>query len=173
MTQFTRRSTLAMGAGALGVAALPGRALAAYPERPITVAMMAPAGGATDRGTRPVVELMKQALGARAIALQDMSGAGGIQALDYVRGQPNDGYTWLGANDIIESFPSLGRLDYDWRAFDWWMSGGTACGVCVPASSNIETFDQWVEEIGSNPRQILSQLDTFRFALVECRGLFA
>lgn len=119
MSIITRRSTLAMGAGVLGATALPRFALAAYPERPITVAMMAPAGGATDRGTRPVVELMKQALGARAIALQDMSGAGGIQALDYVRGQPNDGYAWLGANDIIESFPSLGRIDYDWRDFDW------------------------------------------------------
>lgn len=31
------------------------------------------------------------------------------------------------------------------------MSGGTAAGICVPASSSIETFDQWVEEIGANP----------------------
>ncbi|MEM7775316.1 MAG: tripartite tricarboxylate transporter substrate-binding protein [Pseudomonadota bacterium] len=151
MTKLSRRDVLASGAAVAGTLVLPGSAYAAYPERPITVAMMAPPGGATDRGTRPVVELMKKAMGARAVTLQNMSGAGGIQALDYARGQPADGYTWLGMNDIVESFPSLGKIDYDWRAFDFWMSGGTACGLCVPASSKIETFKQWIEEVGSNP----------------------
>lgn len=153
MAKFTRRTTLAGAAGLAGSGLLPrlARAQEDYPTRPITVAMMAPAGGATDRGIRPLVELMKQDLGARAIALQDMSGAGGIQALDYVRSQPADGYTWLGGNDVIESFPSLGRIDYDWRDFHWWMSGGTACGICVPADSPIETFGQWIDEIRANP----------------------
>lgn len=148
---ITRRSLLASGAALAGTAAWPRFAEAAYPERPITVAMTAPPGGATDRGTRPVIELMKRAMGARAITLQNMSGAGGIQALDYVRGRPADGYTWLGANDVIEAFPSLGKIDYDWRDFDYWMSGGTACGICVRADSKIETFKQWIEEVGSNP----------------------
>ncbi|MGI9523680.1 MAG: Bug family tripartite tricarboxylate transporter substrate binding protein [Hyphomicrobiaceae bacterium] len=151
MTWITRRELLASSAALAGSAALPNIAHAAYPERPITVAMMAPPGGATDRGTRPVIELMKKAMNARAVALQNMSGAGGIQAMDYVRSRPTDGYSWLGANDVIESFPSLGKIDYDWREFDFWMSGGTACGVCVPASSKIETFKQWIEEVGSNP----------------------
>ncbi len=151
MTLLTRRELLASSAALAGSAALPNIAHAAYPERPITVAMMAPPGGATDRGTRPVIELMKRAMKARAVALQNMSGAGGIQAMDYVRSRPADGYSWLGANDVIESFPSLGKIDYDWRSFDFWMSGGTACGVCVPASSKIETFKQWIEEVGSNP----------------------
>ncbi len=134
--KLTRRHTLASGAGLLGGSMLPRLARGAdYPERPITVAMVAPAGGATDRGTRPVLELMKGALGAPAMAVQDMSGAGGIQALDYVMGQPTDGYTWGGMNDVIEAFPSLGRIDYDWRAFDFWMSGGTACGIAVPATA--------------------------------------
>ena len=87
--KLTRRETLATGAGLLGASLLPRLALAAdYPERPITVAMLAPAGGATDRGTRPVLELMKQSLGARAMAVQDMSGAGGVQGLDYIMQQP-------------------------------------------------------------------------------------
>jgi tripartite-type tricarboxylate transporter receptor subunit TctC len=115
--------------------------------------MLAPAGGATDRGTRPVLELMKGPLGARAMAVQDMSGAGGIQGLDYIMAQPTDGYTWGGMNDVIESFPSLGRMDYDWRAFDFWMSGGTACGIAVPADSPIETFEQFVNEVMDKPGQ--------------------
>jgi tripartite-type tricarboxylate transporter receptor subunit TctC len=151
--KLTRRQTLATGAGLLGSAMLPRLALAAYPERPITVAMLAPAGGATDRGTRPILELMKQSLGARAVAVQDMSGAGGIQGLDYIMAQPADGYTWGGMNDVIEAYPSLGRMDYDWRAFDFWMSGGTACGICVPADSPIENFEQFVNEIMDKPGQ--------------------
>jgi tripartite-type tricarboxylate transporter receptor subunit TctC len=151
--KLTRRQTLATGAGLVGSAMLPRLALADYPERPITVAMLAPAGGATDRGTRPVLEFMKEALGARAMAVQDMSGAGGIQGLDYVMAQPEDGYTWGGMNDVIESFPSMGRMDYDWRAFDFWMSGGTACGLAVPADSPIETFEQFVNEVMDKPGQ--------------------
>jgi tripartite-type tricarboxylate transporter receptor subunit TctC len=151
--KLTRRQTLATGAGLMGSAMLPKIALAAYPERPITVAMVAPAGGATDRGTRPVVEFMKEALEARAVSVQDMSGAGGIQGLDYVHAQPADGYTWGGMNDVIEAFPSLGRMDYDWRAFDFWMSGGTACGIAVPADSPIETFEQFVNEVMDKPGQ--------------------
>jgi tripartite-type tricarboxylate transporter receptor subunit TctC len=152
--KLTRRQTLATGAGLLGSALLPRLGFAAgYPERPITVAMTAPAGGATDRGTRPVLELMKGPLGAPAMAVQDMSGAGGIQALDYVMGQPTDGYTWCGMNDVIEAFPSLGRIDYDWRAFDFWMSGGTACGIAVPTDSKIETFEQFMNEVGDKPGQ--------------------
>lgn len=150
--KLNRRQTLAGGAGLLGSAMLPKLGFAAnYPERPITVAMLAPAGGATDRGTRPVLELMKRPLGARAMAVQDMSGAGGIQGLDYIMQQPADGYTWGGMNDVIESFPILGKVDYDWRAFDFWMSGGTACGVCVPASSKIETFEQFMNELNDKP----------------------
>jgi tripartite-type tricarboxylate transporter receptor subunit TctC len=152
--KLTRRQTMATGAGLLGSAMLPKLGFAqAYPERPITVAMLAPAGGATDRGTRPVLELMKGPLGARAMATQDMSGAGGIQGLDYVMAQPTDGYTWAGMNDVIEAFPSLGRIDYDWRAFDFWMSGGTAAGICVPTSSKIETFEQFMNEVGDKPGQ--------------------
>lgn len=149
-----RRDALFTGAGLLGASMLPHIARAQdYPDRPITVAMMAPAGGATDIGTRPITSMLKESLNAPAIALQDMSGAGGIQGLDYVMAQPTDGYTWAGMNDVIESFPSLGRIDYDWRAFDFWMSAGTACGICVPASSKIETFDQFMNEMTDKPGQ--------------------
>jgi len=150
--RLTRRHALATGAAALGTPLWPRLVLAEhYPERPITVAMLAPAGGATDRGTRPILELMKQSLNARAISAQDMSGAGGVQGLDYVINQPADGYTWAGMNDVIESFPILGRTDYDWRAFDFWMSGGTASGICVPADSPIENFEQFMNEIMDKP----------------------
>ena len=149
--KLTRRHWLLQSAGLLGAAALPqlGRT-AGYPERPITVAMLAPAGGATDRGIRPIAARIKGPLGAPAIALQDMSGAGGVQAVEYVMSQPADGYTWAGMNDTIESFAMMDRYAYTWKDFDFWMSGGTACGITVPADSKVETFEQWVDWVGSS-----------------------
>lgn len=152
--RLTRRHALTGGAGLLGAAMLPRLSFGQnWPTRPIAVAMAAPAGGATDRGTRAFTDDMREHLGAPAIAFQDMSGAGGVQAMDYVLRQPADGHTWLGANDVIEAYPSLGRIDYDWRDFDFWMSGGTSCAIVVPADSPIETFEQWVNEIMDNPGQ--------------------
>ena len=152
---FTRRQTLGTGAGLLGSTLLPRLARAQeWPTRPITVAMAAPAGGATDLGTRAVTELMREPLGVRAIAFQDMSGAGGVQAMDYIMAQPADGNFWLGANDVMEAFPSLGRIDYDWRDFDFWMSGGTSCAIVVPGNSPYETFDQWVNAVMEKPGEV-------------------
>lgn len=132
-----------------------GNAFAAgYPERPITVAMTAPAGGATDRGVRPLAKLLQQSLGAPAIALQNMSGAGGVQAVEYVMGQPANGYAWVGMNDTIESFALMGRYEYTWKDFDFWMSGGTACGIVVRADSKIETFEQWMDWVSSKKGEL-------------------
>jgi tripartite-type tricarboxylate transporter receptor subunit TctC len=153
--KLTRRHTLGATAGLLGTSLLPRLAGAqTWPTRPITVAMAAPAGGATDLGTRAFVDPMRDLLGARSIAFQDMSGAGGVQALDYVRRQPTDGHFWLGSNDVIEAYPSLGRIDFDWRAFDFWMSGGTSCAIVVPANSPYETFDDWVNAVMERPGEI-------------------
>jgi|SaaInl4_150m_RNA_FD_contig_31_775520_length_1572_multi_7_in_0_out_0_2 tripartite-type tricarboxylate transporter receptor subunit TctC len=154
--ELTRRQALMVGAGALGAGLLPaGRAQAAgWPDRPITMAMSAPAGGATDRGIRPIAAKIKPLLGAPAISLQDMSGAGGVQAADYVMSQPADGYTWCGMNDTIEAFPSLDRYDFSYRDFDFWMGAGTACGFTVLAESKIKTFDEFIDWVGSNPGKL-------------------
>ena len=153
--KITRRDLLLRSSGLLGVAILPQFARAdGYPERPITVAMTAPAGGATDRGIRPIAARIKDPLGAPAIALQDMSGAGGVQAIEYVMSQPADGYTWVGMNDTIEVFAMMDRYPYTWKDFDFWMSGGTACGITVPADSKVETFAQWMDWVSSNKGEL-------------------
>ena len=52
----------------------------------------APAGGATDLGVRAFAEPMREQLGARAMAFQDMSGAGGVQVstVDAFQGAEKD-----------------------------------------------------------------------------------
>ncbi len=154
--KLTRRQALVGSACVAGAGLLPiSKGLAAgWPERPITVAMSAPAGGATDRGIRPIAAKLKPLLRAPAISLQDMSGAGGVQAVEYVMGQPADGYSWVGMNDTIEAFPSLGRYDYSYRDFDFWMAAGTACGFTVRAESKVKTFEEFIDWVGSNPGKL-------------------
>ena len=156
MSKLTRRAMLGRTSGLIGGALLPLQLTraAGFPERPITVAMLSPAGGATDRGIRPMAAKLKPALGAPAIALQDMSGAGGVQGIEYVMGQPADGYTWVGMNDTIESFAMMGRYDYTWKDFDFWMSGGTACGVTVTTDKKVKTFQEFIDWVKSNPGKL-------------------
>jgi tripartite-type tricarboxylate transporter receptor subunit TctC len=78
--RLTRRHTLTTGAGLLGTALLPRLSFGQdWPTRPIAVAMAAPAGGATDRGTRAFTDDMREHLGAPAIAFQlDFGHSGGV-----------------------------------------------------------------------------------------------
>lgn len=149
-----RRGAAIAAVSALAFGMASGVALAEenFPTRPITVVMQAPAGGATDLGTRAMLELMREHLGDDVtITVQDMSGAGGLQALNYVFTQPADGYTWLGANDTLEAYPMMGRTDYTTDDLDFWMSGGTSAVLVVPASAGISTYEEWVAWVEENP----------------------
>nr|WP_306268671.1 tripartite tricarboxylate transporter substrate binding protein [Pararhizobium sp. IMCC3301] len=143
---------LALSAGIAAPTIL--QAQAKWPSRPITVAMTAPAGGGTDRGVRPLCALLEKALGAPRISLQDMSGAGGVQATDWVHNQPADGNAWLGTGDQIDSFGLMGRYTYTYKDFDFWMAAGTPAGFMVRADSPYQTMADLVQAIMENPGQI-------------------
>ncbi len=152
----TRRGLIAGGLILTLGATMPTLATAQsdWPRRPITVAMTAPAGGATDRGVRPLVKLMEEKIGAPRITLQDMSSAGGVQGTDWVAGQSADGYAWLGSGDQIDSYALMGRYDYTWRDFDFWMAGGTPAGILVRADSPYQTMDELITAIRANPGEV-------------------
>ena len=63
-----------------------------YPNRPITLVISFPAGGATDALARPVVEAMSQALG-QQIVIEYVGGAGGALGAARVARAAPDGYT--------------------------------------------------------------------------------
>lgn len=152
----TRRGLIAGGLILSLGATLPTLAAAEsdWPRRPITVAMTAPAGGGTDRGVRPLVKLLEDKLGAPRITLQDMSAAGGVQATDWVAGQPANGNAWLGTGDQIDSYALMGRYDYTWRDFDFWMAAGTPAGVLVQADSPYQTMDELITAVRATPGEV-------------------
>jgi tripartite-type tricarboxylate transporter receptor subunit TctC len=66
----------------------------AYPNRPVTLVVFVPAGGAPDITARLVGQALSQRLG-QAIVIDNRPGAGGNLALQAVARAPADGYTLL------------------------------------------------------------------------------
>jgi len=130
-----------------------GSVFAEWPERVINLALVSPAGGATDRGLRPLSKLLQDELGT-PIAVMDMSGAAGSIATDWVKKQPNDGYSWLGGGEIILSNAILGQYNHLYS--DWWnyIPSGTPVVISVRKDSPIKDFDDLLEKIKSNPGQV-------------------
>jgi tripartite-type tricarboxylate transporter receptor subunit TctC len=105
----TRLALLAL----LGLAVSTGAALAAYPERPITIIVPFPPGGANDIVVRILSEPLSKALG-QPIVIENRGGAGGNLGIGAAaRAQP-DGYTILIAASGFAANPSLyPKVPYD------------------------------------------------------------
>ncbi len=89
---FRRRSLLATPLILPLAAALPARAQAAWPERPIRVVVPWPPGGSTDVLARIVCERLGQRLGQNFV-LENRPGAGGNIGMDAIAKAAPDGYT--------------------------------------------------------------------------------
>lgn len=94
---------------------LPMLAVAAYPDKPVTIIVPFAAGGPTDIVARALQKPMSEALG-QPIIIDNTAGAGGtIGTRKAVRAQP-DGYTILFMNLGVSTAPSLYKsLGYDPR----------------------------------------------------------
>lgn len=111
-----------------------------WPSRPITLALVSPAGGGTDRGIRPLAKLIQDSIG-QPVAVTDMSGASGCIAAKWVMGQPADGYAWLGSAEFVESNAILGQCNHTYK--DWWFyaASGTPVSILVKSDAPYKTFD--------------------------------
>jgi tripartite-type tricarboxylate transporter receptor subunit TctC len=108
-------SALAVVAAALGATSL--RAAAqepSYPERPVTMVVTFPAGGASDVLARAVAAAMARDLG-KQVVVENRAGAGGHIGAESVAHAAPDGYTILfGTNGTLGIGPALYKnLRYD------------------------------------------------------------
>jgi tripartite-type tricarboxylate transporter receptor subunit TctC len=85
---------LAASAFVIGVTIAAPAAVVAYPERPVTIIVAWPAGGATDLMARGLQDTFQSALGAQVIIKNVVGAAGTIGATEAARASP-DGYTLL------------------------------------------------------------------------------
>ena len=72
-----------------------GSALAAYPEKPVTIIVPFAAGGPTDKVARDLAEAMRKSMNGQAIVIENVGGAGGTLGAAKVAKAAPDGYTLL------------------------------------------------------------------------------
>lgn len=94
----------------------PSLALAAWPEKPVSLVVPYPPGGNVDVAARIVADKLQTAL-KQTFIVENKPGAGGMIAAEFVKKAPADGYTFfVGANGPILFAPTIfQRAAYDWR----------------------------------------------------------
>lgn len=92
---------------------------AAYPEKPITIVVSFSAGGPTDQTARDLGDAVKQILGAPAVVVENVVGAGGTIAATKVMKSTPDGYTLflahIGLATSYALYPKLAYRDTDFE----------------------------------------------------------
>jgi tripartite-type tricarboxylate transporter receptor subunit TctC len=88
---------------------LAGSALAAYPEKPITIVVPFAAGGPTDKVARDFAEAMRKPLGGATLVVENVAGAGGTLGATKVAKAAPDGYTLLLFHIGMATTPTMYR----------------------------------------------------------------
>lgn len=165
--RFTRRTFLTssslLGAsavlGGFPIAGALAQESAWKPERPIQVVIQFAAGGGTDTVTRALLKEMEPILGAR-INATNMTGALGSVATQYVRNQPADGYTWLGAGGFLD-YPRIRGMDdsVSWRDFQFFQAASSIASWATHPDSDFKTFQDVLDYAEANPGELRVSTD--------------
>ena len=93
-------------------------ASAAYPTKPVEMTITFKAGGAADISGRTVAKAAEKVFGQPIVAV-NRPGAGGTIGFAYVKTAPPSGYKigWLSASILTST--NMGKLPYDYRAWDY------------------------------------------------------
>ncbi len=135
------------------LATLVGPALAAYPERPVTVVVPFAAGGATDVIARIYAGHMSRTLG-QQLVIENVTGAGGTIAATRVARATPDGYTLLMGN-LGTQAASVGlypNLAYDPRTDFAPIMNAAATPMLVAAKNDlpVKDFREFVAYVKAN-----------------------
>ena len=94
---------------ALAAALAAGAALAAYPEKPITIVVPFAAGGPTDKVARDLAEALRKSMNNQTVIIENVGGAGGTLGAAKVSKAAPDGYTLLLHHIGMATSPALYR----------------------------------------------------------------
>jgi tripartite-type tricarboxylate transporter receptor subunit TctC len=154
---ITRRKALTWGAAAAASMSLPHIAHSqAYPSRPVRIVLPFGAGGVADVTSRLAAEKLGEKLGQRFV-IENMPGAGGINAVRAVTSQPPDGYTLgLVTNGTAISVPLMKSLPFDpVKDFTLISMLGTFDLVFVTnAQSKFKTLQDFVQAAKAQPGKL-------------------
>ncbi|MBP0495871.1 Bug family tripartite tricarboxylate transporter substrate binding protein [Pararoseomonas indoligenes] len=151
---LTRRH---LGTLALSGAVLARPALAAYPERTITVVVPFAPGGANDLAGRLLADRIGPLLSPEGRALvENRPGGGSAIGAEYVRRAKPDGYTLLvGSASTLAVAPASGASAARYHPTQDFtpitIVGTSPLGVVVPTNSGITTVKQLVDKLRAEP----------------------
>jgi tripartite-type tricarboxylate transporter receptor subunit TctC len=153
--RITRRRLLAAGASAAGVLGLGGPALAAYPERPVTIIVPFPPAGPTDIVARILANSLSQRL-KQQFVVDNRTGASGNTGLAQAARATPDGYTILVTSTAIAVNAAIfKKTPYDpLKDFAPISELVNAPNVLVvAANSDIKTVADLVAQAKANPKK--------------------
>jgi tripartite-type tricarboxylate transporter receptor subunit TctC len=93
----------------LALSAIASTALAAYPEKPVTMVVPFSAGGPTDKVARDLAEVLRKNLNNQTVVIENVGGAGGTLGASKVAKAAPDGYTLLLHHIGMATSPGLYR----------------------------------------------------------------
>ncbi len=133
-------------------------AMAAFPEKPITILVYVKPGGGIDVDARKLAEIANKITGATFV-VKNKAGAGGLVAMKQVLDQPADGYT-LFANTksvvykVVTAKSDIKLEDFEWTA----MTQSDPEAIITNKELPVNTWEQIVADAkakcGTGERQI-------------------
>ena len=154
---MNRRKVIGAWAAASVVAGLtrPVRAQGPFPNRPITLIVPWPAGGATDITLRLLCEIASKNLGQRFV-IENRPGAGGTLAMPMLQQAAPDGYTIAQLPQPALRAPHVQKLSWDpiRDTTPIIQISGVTFGVVVPAGSAFQSFDDLLKFAAAKPGEL-------------------
>ena len=122
-----------------------------YPTANVNGIIQWGAGGGTDSLLRPLSTLAEQVLG-KSIVVQNMTGATGSVATQYVYDAEADGYNLLMGAENPSLYDVLGISELTYEDFDCvYLIGDEVIGIIVNKDSEYNTFTELIDACLANP----------------------
>lgn len=140
------KSTM-IGAALAGALAMPGAALADWPERPIRMLVPFGVGGGADTLARGVSDILGRTLG-QQVVVENVTGAGGVVGVTALANSDPDGYTFgvINVSTQVIAPVTNPNVTYDpIEDFEYVsLLGGAPTVIAVNTESGITTLDELV-----------------------------
>lgn len=155
-----------------------GSALAAYPDKTITIYVAYAAGGTTDVTARAIGQGLEKRLGV-PVAVENKAGGGGTVSATLLANQKPDGYTLLvTSTGVLSMRPLMQKVSYKPSDFTVLLQYSDYVGsLVVRKDSPLDTVEKFVEHAKKNPGMTYASSGTNTQqqigveTLAKCKGL--
>lgn len=149
-----KRRAMLVGLAAMVTAAFAVPAMAAYPDKPVTVICPWTAGGGTDVLLRALSKSAEKYLGQTITVVNQTGGAGAI-GHNAIRTARPDGYTIGMITFELNSLPPQGLVPFTWKAFDPLMRiNSDPAALTVKADAPYSTVRGFMDYAKAHPGEI-------------------